>query len=74
MPEKLREICILGGGEDYELCFTCNKKYSRIIKDLTNKYKIKITKIGTICKSGFSYRSHGKNYIPKVSGYDHFQS
>ena len=74
MSEKLREICILGGGEDYELCFTCNKKYSRIINDLTNKYKIKITKIGTICKSGFSYRIHGKNYIPKVSGYDHFQS
>ena len=74
VSEKLREICILGGGEDYELCFTCDRKYSSIINDLSNKYKIKITKIGTICKSGFTYRIHGKKYIPKVSGYDHFQN
>ena len=73
MSDKLREICILGGGKitNFALHVIENIQYYQYLYD---KYKIKITKIGTICKSGFSYRIHGKNYIPKVSGYDHFQS
>ena len=70
-PET-RELCILGGGEDYELCFTASKEKRNYINSLSNKLNIKITKIGSIKKNGFSYKSSGLKYKPIVSGYDHF--
>ena len=69
----LRELCILGGGEDYELCFTANSKYHSKIISLSEKSKIKITKIGVIKGTGYCYFSKNKQYYPKVSGYDHFK-
>ena len=72
VKRDLREQCILGGGEDYELCFTANKKYFRKISDISNKYKTKITKIGVIKSTKYRYFLNNKQYDPKVSGYDHF--
>ena len=69
-----REECILGGGEDYELCFTTGKKNNSKINNIVNKYKINITKIGTITSSKYKYMKSGKTYKAKTSGYDHFQS
>ncbi len=70
---ELREICMIGGGEDYELCFTSNKKYTNKINSISKKYKLKITKVGTIKQSGFSYISSGKAFKPSVLGFDHFK-
>ena len=53
----LKEECILGGGEDYELCFTANKKYHRKINNISKKYNIKITKIGVIKSTEYRYFS-----------------
>ena len=69
----LKEQCILGGGEDYELCFTANKKYFNKINNISNKYKIKITKIGVIKSTKCRYFLNNKEYDPKVTGYDHFK-
>jgi len=69
-----REECILGGGEDYELCFTASKKNRSKINDIVNKHNINITKIGTITPSKYKYMKSGKTYIAKTNGYDHFQS
>jgi len=69
-----KEECILGGGEDYELCFTANKKYFNKINNISNKTKIKITKIGEITSSKFKYTKSGKSYRVITKGYDHFQS
>ena len=69
----LKEQCILGGGEDYELCFTANKKYFRKIRYISDKYKIKITKIGVIKSTKYRYFLNNKQYNLKVSGYDHFR-
>jgi len=69
----LKEQCILGGGEDYELCFTANRKYFRKIMYLSKKYRVKITKIGVIKGTEHCYFSNNKQYNPKVSGYDHFK-
>ena len=69
-----REECILGGGEDYELCFTANKKNINKINYIKDKYKTKITKIGYITSSRQKYIKCGKTYKVKVKGYDHFQS
>ena len=52
--------CIIGGGEDYELCFTANIKDKSKIKKLSKKHNIKITKIGTITKQNLNYYQCGK--------------
>ena len=70
---ELREMCLIGGGEDYELCFTCNKKYINKINDISKKYKLKITKVGVMKQSGYSYTTSGKTYKPSVHGFDHFK-
>ena len=69
-----KDLCILGGGEDYELCFTANKKYISKINNISNKHKIKITKIGVVKSTKYRYFLHKKQYDPKVSGYDHFKA
>jgi len=69
-----REECILGGGEDYELCFTSSKKNIKKINDIRDRNKIKITRIGTITSSRQKYFKCGKSYKVKAKGYDHFQS
>ena len=69
----LKEQCILGGGEDYELCFTANNKYHNKISYISEKYKIKITKIGVIKGTDCCFYFNNKQYTPKVSGYDHFR-
>ena len=70
----LRDQCVLGGGEDYELCFTANDKYISKINALRKKLKLKITRIGVITDSGFVYKFKQKVYKPKVLGYDHFKA
>ena len=70
---ELREMCLIGGGEDYELCFTCNKKYINKINDISKKYKLKITRVGVMKQSGYSYTASGKTYKPSVHGFDHFK-
>ena len=69
---KYKEECILGGGEDYELCFTANKKYSLKINNISNKLKINISKIGIVTNKGYIYSQNGKVTKIKSKGYDHF--
>ena len=74
ISENKREECILGGGEDYELCFTSNKKNINKINIIKEKYNIKITKIGTITPAKYEYLKSGKAYKVITSGYDHFHT
>ncbi len=69
---KHREECILGGGEDYELCFTANKKYYIKINNISSKLKLNLSKIGTITKKGYQYTQNGKVVKVQSKGYDHF--
>ena len=71
---KDKEECILGGGEDYELCFTSNKKYYNKINNISNKLKLKITKIGIITSKGYKYLLDEKAINIKSKGYDHFKN
>mgnify|MGYP001407962012 CR=1 FL=1 len=65
---------VLGGGEDYELCFTANSRFRKRIKSISNKYKTKITKIGVICGKELIYTRKGKIIRPKIKGFDHFNA
>jgi thiamine-monophosphate kinase len=74
IPEKQMEECLLGGGEDYELCFTANEKYAKKIRTISNNLKLKITNIGSITSSGYKYTKDGKAYKVRTKGYDHFRN
>jgi thiamine-monophosphate kinase len=74
LPKNRLYEAIIGGGEDYELCFTANSKDSKKIKYLSKKHKIKITKIGTITKRDLKYYDHDKEIKMNLKGFDHFSS
>ena len=68
----LKEQCILGGGEDYELCFTADNKYKSKINKISDKYNLRITNIGIIKKTKYCYYSNNQKYTPSETGFDHF--
>ncbi len=63
---------LIGGGEDYELCFTVPTKYRTKINKLSKKHEIKITKIGKVTKEKIRYFDDGKLIKFKFKGFDHF--
>ena len=48
---KIPKIKIVSNGDDYQILFTASKNKSRIIKNISNKLSVKITKIGEILPS-----------------------
>ena len=48
---KIDKINSVSKGDDYQILFTANKNKSRIIKNISNKLRVKITKIGEILPS-----------------------
>jgi len=65
---------LLGGGEDYELCFTAHKKYRERISLISKRHRTKITRIGMITKKELVFYSKGQIIKPRIKGFDHFQS
>ena len=49
-------------------------KYNNNINTISNKLKLKITKIGSITSKGYKYIKDGKAYKVKTKGYDHFSN
>ena len=49
--QKLIKIKTISRGDDYQILFTANKKKTRIIKKISKKLNVKITKIGEILPS-----------------------
>ena len=45
---KFDKIKLISNGDDYQILFTANKNKSRIIKSISKKLSVKITKIGEI--------------------------
>ncbi len=48
---KLDKVKLVSNGDDYQVLFTANKNKSRIIQNISNKLRVKITKIGEILPS-----------------------
>ncbi|WDM84968.1 thiamine-phosphate kinase [Ehrlichia sp. JZT12] len=65
---------ILAGGDDYELIFTINPKFSYLIKDISYRSGVKITKIGEITEgnSVTLYDNYGNIVTPNKKGFNHF--
>src|SRR6056300_1082819 len=48
---RFQKIKMISNGDDYQILFTANKNKSRIIKSISKKLNLKITKIGRILSS-----------------------
>lgn len=60
----------LGGGDDYELCFTSGDKS---VVELGNELSIPVTRIGKVKKgSGIQCRKNGEPFVYDHPGYRHF--
>src|SRR6056300_1728967 len=60
---RLQKIKMISNGDDYQILFTANKNKSRIIKAVSKKLNLKITKIGRILPS-----SHESSIIDQKGG------
>ena len=70
----LKKTNFISNGDDYQIYFTASTDKSRIIKNISKKLGIKISKIGKITlnnkKSSFISKK-GKYLLLKNSGYKH---
>ena len=62
---------LLSSGDDYELIFTANPKNSSIIRRISKKNNIKVTKVGKIIRKKGLYLDNKKIKIINKS-FDHF--
>ena len=65
----------LTGGDDYELCFTANRKNRELINAIAASLKLPLTRIGRISKAqGLHLHQHGATY-PELDelGFEHFR-
>ena len=68
---KININTLLSSGDDYELIFTANSKNSSIIKRISKKNNIKVTKVGKIIRKNGIYLDNKKLKIINKS-FEHF--
>ncbi len=70
---ELDYTAALGGGDDYELCFTAPAQQRQTVIERAQRANTPVTCIGTITHApGILCQLHGNTYQPTLSGYDHF--
>jgi thiamine-monophosphate kinase len=63
----------LGGGDDYELCFTAAPEKMPELGMLIASGQLQATVVGTLVPgSGVRCQLHGENFEPDHKGYTHF--
>ncbi|MBT8055384.1 MAG: thiamine-phosphate kinase [Gammaproteobacteria bacterium] len=74
MPNESRWSLQLGGGDDYELCFTVAADQAPTLDALQERLGILLTRIGSIRREpGLTVlRRNGKVFDPGIEGYQHF--
>ena len=62
----------LYGGDDYELLFSCNSSYERLLKQLSTKLNLKLTKIGIFKEFKKNFLEFKNNNLKPKNSYLHF--
>lgn len=71
--EQQRIQCQLGGGDDFELCFTLPLSHVEWLNDLFSASEVACTWVGEIVKgTGIEYTMNDHRIELNVSAYDHF--
>lgn len=73
-PEKFRMLCALGGGDDYELCFTAPVSKRNHVLEASDKTGTPVTRIGTIeNEPGLRlHNGNGERQTFSHHSFDHF--
>ncbi len=71
--EQARQFA-LAGGDDYQLCFTANKKYRKLIEKRANKTDTQVTRVGEIIEQGYEVLLNGEAYSITENSWQHFKS
>lgn len=76
LDDETALACQLGGGDDYELCFTVDADRVEQIYRAAEDCKLPIAEIGIIePQPGIRcVRNDGSSYAPVVKGFDHFRN
>ena len=61
--KKIKLIDIFSRGDDYQILFTANKKYRRLIDLISAKTSTKVSRIGRITRSNKVKMSHGEKNV-----------
>ncbi len=73
LQDRQRMQCQLGGGDDYELCFTVTKDKLEPLQQRLSMLDVTCTWIGEIVDGeGIRYLLNGREVSLDVAGYDHF--
>jgi thiamine-monophosphate kinase len=67
---------VIGGGDDYELCFTLPVKYRHRLAEISQQLADTVTHVGVIEAQTdlHCYLPDGSLWIPEHTGYEHFSS
>ena len=72
IPKNKYYECLIGGGEDYELCFTASKSQRKNIQLISKNLKLPLTVIGKVTKKNILFKENGLEKKLKIKGFDHF--
>ena len=64
--------CLIGGGEDYELCFTASKSQRSKIQLVSKNIRLPLTIIGKVTKRNILFKENGVEKKINIKGFDHF--
>lgn len=64
--------CLIGGGEDYELCFTASKSQRNKIQLVSKNLRLPLTIIGKVTKRNILFKENGFEKKINIKGFDHF--
>ncbi len=73
-PEAVQHLCLLAGGDDYELLFTAAEQQRAAVQAAASRSGVRVTRIGRI-EPGQALRlvdRHGVGLTQRFSGFDHF--
>ena len=59
-------------GDDYELLFSCNSSYDRLVEQLSTKFNLKLTKIGIFKEFKKNFLEFKNNNLKPKNSYLHF--
>ena len=74
LDKKLYKSKLISNGDDYQILFTASPNKSRIIKNVSRKKGVKLTKIGKIIPGNVKSSiidEKGKQIVIKSTGYTH---
>ena len=72
IPKSKYYECLIGGGEDYELCFTASKSQRKNIQLISKNLKLPLTIIGKVTKKNILFKENEFEKKLNIKGFDHF--